>query len=181
MIVSASRGMPGRPSRSANSPSFITPERRKIGIFEMMNDRAHRNPSHRPWRGASPAHCATDRAPSVKATAPASSKQADLGDLGAFQAFGQRRRRQHPNAARVAGAAQQKIDDRRIVDRRIGVGRATIVVTPPAAAAAVARRDRLAMLGTGLADESAKIDEARRDDIAAAIDDLRMRRQSWRR
>ena len=37
--------------------------------------------------------------------------------------------------------------------------------------------DGLAMLGPGLADESAHVDEAGRDDIAGAIDDARVSRR----
>ena len=42
-------------------------------------------------------------------------------------------------------------------------------------------RDRLAMLGAGLADEGAHVDEARRHDVAAAIDDARIVGQARRR
>ena len=37
--------------------------------------------------------------------------------------------------------------------------------------------DRLAMLGARLADEGAHVDEARRDDVARAIDDARLGRR----
>ena len=37
--------------------------------------------------------------------------------------------------------------------------------------------DGLAMLGAGLADESAHVDEAGRDDVARAVDDPRLGRQ----
>ena len=47
-----------------------------------------------------------------------------------------------------------------------------MVVTPPAAAAWLAEAMRLAVLGAGLADEGAHVDQAGRDDVAAAIDDL---------
>ena len=48
----------------------------------------------------------------------------------------------------------------------------TMVVTPPAAAAWLAEAMRLAAFGAGLADEGAHVDQAGRDDLAAAVDDL---------
>ena len=45
-----------------------------------------------------------------------------------------------------------------------------MVVTPPAAAAWLAEAKRLAVAGAGLADEGAHVDEAGRDQLAAAVD-----------
>ncbi len=45
-----------------------------------------------------------------------------------------------------------------------------MVVTPPAAARLARRSKRLAMAGAGLADEGAHVDEAGRDQLAAAVD-----------
>ena len=80
----------------------------------------------------------------------------------------------------VARAPQDEVDHRGVVDRRIGVG-------PRDERRHAARRrggagagDRLAMLGAGLADEGAHVDKARRDDVAAAVDDPRLRRRAGR-
>ena len=48
----------------------------------------------------------------------------------------------------------------------------TMVVMPPAAAALACGRKGLAMAGAGLADEGAHVDQAGRDDLAGAVDDL---------
>ena len=45
-----------------------------------------------------------------------------------------------------------------------------MVVTPPAAAAWLAEAKRLAVVGAGLADEGAHVDQAGRDQLAAAVD-----------
>ena len=47
-----------------------------------------------------------------------------------------------------------------------------MVVTPPAAAAWLAEAKRFAMAGAGLADEGAHVDQAGRDQLAAAVDDV---------
>ena len=100
-------------------------------------------------------------------------EQADLGDLAPLEPLGQRRGRQHAHLGGGARAAQDEIDHGGIVDRRIGVG-------PRDQRRHAARRrggagagDRLAMLGAGLADEGAHVDQPGRDDVAAAIDDPR--------
>ena len=51
-------------------------------------------------------------------------------------------------------------------------GIVTIEVTPPAGRRLAGRSDRLAMFGARLADEDARIDEARQDARPAAVDDL---------
>ena len=101
-------------------------------------------------------------------------QQADLGDFRALEARRQGRRRQHPHAAGIARAAQQKIDNRRLVDRRIGIGAGKDCRDAACRRRQGRGRDRLAVFGAGLADEGPHVDEAGRDAIAAAIDDLRM-------
>ena len=98
-------------------------------------------------------------------------QQADLGDLAAFEPFGDGRRRQHPHARGVAGATLEEVDDRRFVDGRIGVGRRHDRRHAAGGGRRARRRDRLAMLGAGLADEDTHVDEARGDDVARTIDD----------
>ena len=100
-------------------------------------------------------------------------QEPDLGHLAAREPLGQGRRRAHVDDRRVAGAAQHEVDDGR--DRRatgLVSGMDTIVVTPPAAAAALALLQGLAVLGAGLADEGAHVDEAGREDLARAVDHL---------
>ena len=129
-------------------------------------------------RGACTRALRIDRGPSVKATAPACFQQADLGDLLAVEAAGESAATGRTRTtAGVARPAQQKIDDRRLVDRRIGVGPREDRRDAARRGRRRRRGDRLAMLGARLADEGAHVDEARRDDIAGAIDDMRVRRQ----
>ena len=107
-------------------------------------------------------------------------QQADLGDFRALEARRQGRRRKHPHAAGIARAAQEKIDDRRLVDRRIGIGPGKDRRDAACRRRQSRGRDRLAVLGTRLADEGPHVDEARRHAIAAAIDDPRMSREICR-
>ena len=72
----------------------------------------------------------------------------------------------------VARAAQHEIDDRRIVDHRIGVGLAHDGGDAAGRRRLARRRKRLAIFGAGLADEGAHVDQAGRDHAAVAIDDL---------
>ena len=77
----------------------------------------------------------------------------------------------------VARPAQDEVDHRGVVDRRIGVGPGDQRSHAPRGRGGAGAGDGLAMLGPGLADEGAHIDEARRNDVASAIDDPRVGRQ----
>ena len=94
-------------------------------------------------------------------------EQTDLGDLASLEALGQRRGRKDADLGVVARAAQDEVDDRRIVDRRIGVGAHDEARHAAGGGGGAGAGDRLAMLGARLADEGAHVDEARRDDVAA--------------
>ncbi len=83
--------------------------------------------------------------------------------------------------AGIARAAQQEVDHRRLVDRRRGVGAREDGGDAASGRGRRRRGDGLAMLGPRLADEGAHVDEAWRDDVAAAIDDARVRGQILRR
>jgi hypothetical protein len=116
---------------------------------------------------------ATARGPSKKGRGARLAKQSQFCDLAPFAPFGQRGHWQHTHAAGVAGAAQDEIHDGRVVDGG-GCGRRRENRGDAAGRRRQCRRrDGLAVLGAGLADEGQHIDEARRDDIAAAIDCLR--------
>ena len=71
-----------------------------------------------------------------------------------------------------ARAAQHEVDDRRIVDHRIGVGLAHDGGDATRGRGLARARKRLAILRPRLADEGAHVDEAGRDNEAVAIDDL---------
>ena len=91
--------------------------------------------------GERPAHRlrALDRArPVAEGDRAGLGEQADFRDLASFEPFGDRRRRLYAHASGVVGAAQDEVDDRGIIDRRMSVGTRARVVTPPAAAAALA-------------------------------------------
>ena len=99
-------------------------------------------------------------------------EQADLGHLLAFQALGQRRHRLHVHDRGVARAAQHEIDDRRIVDHRIGVGLADDGGDAAGGRGLARGGERLAIFGARLADEGAHVDQAGRDHAPVAVDDL---------
>ena len=99
-------------------------------------------------------------------------EQADLGHLLALEALGQRRHRMHMHDAGVAGAALDEVDDGRIVDGGRGVGLADDGGDAAGGRGLARRGDALAVLGAGLADEGAHVDQAGRDDVAAAVDHL---------
>ena len=99
-------------------------------------------------------------------------QQADLGHFFAGEALGQRRHRMHMHDRGVAGAAQHKVDGGRIVDRRRGVGLADDGGDAARGGRFAGRGERLAMAGARLADEGAHVDQARRNDLAVAIEDL---------
>src|SRR6202021_4227515 len=104
-------------------------------------------------------------------------KQADFGDLLAFEPLGQRRSGVDADLGGIARAAQDEVDDRGVVDRRIGVGTGHQRGHAPRGGGGAGAGDSLAMLGPWLANESPHVDEARRKDIAAAVDDRRLSRQ----
>ena len=103
-------------------------------------------------------------------------QQAKLRHFRAGEALGDRRRGQDAHAG-VAGAALEEVDHRGIVDRRRGVGPRD--QRRDAAGGGRRRRagDGLAMLGAGLADEHAHVDQPRRDHVAAAVDHPRALRR----
>ena len=57
-------------------------------------------------------------------------------------------------------------------------GMTTMVVTPPAAAAALAEFQRFAMLASGFPGEHPHVDQAGREHCAAAVHDLGVARQT---
>ena len=99
-------------------------------------------------------------------------QQAELGKLLAREAARHRRHRMDAHDRRVAGAAEHEIDQRRIVDHRIGVGHGDDGGDAAGGGGAARRLQRLAVLAARLADEDAHVDEAGQHGGAAAIDDL---------
>ena len=114
---------------------------------------------------------ATEFGPSVKAMAPASAQQADLRDLVAEEPLGQRGRGENADLCVVARASQDEVDDRRIVDGRVGVRAHHEGGHAARRGGRAGAGDGLTMLGARLADEAAHVDQARRDDVARAVDD----------
>ena len=104
-------------------------------------------------------------------------EQADFGDLLAFEPLGQGRGGVDADLGVVARAAQDEVDHGGVVDRRIGVGTRDKRGHAARGGGGAGAGDGLAMLGPGLADESAHVDEARRNDVARAVDDPRLGRQ----
>ena len=104
-------------------------------------------------------------------------EQADFGDLLAAEPLGQSGGGMDANLGVVARAAQDEVDHRGVVDRRIGVWAGDKRGHAARGGGGAGAGDGLAMLGPGLADESAHVDEAGRDDVALAVDDPRLGRQ----
>ncbi len=108
-------------------------------------------------------------------------EEADLGRLAAGEALRQRRHRQHADTRRVAGAAQQEVDEGGVVDDRIGV-RLDHDRGDAAGRRREARaRQRLAVFVARLAGVDEHVDEARRGDEPTGLDDLGPVRNRGRR
>ena len=114
----------------------------------------------------------TVRRPSVKPTAPASRKQPELGHLAPGEAPRQRGHRIDAHFRLVAGAPGDEVDQRDVVDHRIGIGHGDDGGDAAGRRGLAGRGERLAMLGARLADEDAHVDQAGRHDRAPAVDDL---------
>src|SRR5579871_1676499 len=76
-----------------------------------------------------------------------------------------------PNLGVIAGAAQDEVDHRGVVDRWVGVGTRDKRGDSARGGSGAGAGDRFAMLGPGLADERSHIDKAGRNDITLAVDD----------
>ena len=103
-------------------------------------------------------------------------QQTELGHLAAEEPLGQGRRRIDAHLRLVAGAPGDEIDQRDVVDHRVGVRHGDDGRDPAGCRRLSGRGEGLAMLGAGLADEDAHVDEAGRHDRALAVDDLGSRR-----
>ena len=101
---------------------------------------------------------------------PGFEQQAELGDLLAFQPLGQGGAGEHVDDSLVAGAALDEIDDRGIVDHRIGVRAADHRGDAAGGGSLRAGAERLAEFGAGLTEEGAQVDKAGRQDLALGID-----------
>jgi hypothetical protein len=97
-------------------------------------------------------------------------EQPDLGHLLAEQALGRGGHGVHVDERRVAGASQDEIDERDIVDDGIGIGHAGDRGDAARRRGAARCRERLAMLVSGFAGRDHHVDEARRKDETRAID-----------
>ena len=77
----------------------------------------------------------------------------------------------NPDPGVVASASQNEVDDRGIVDRRIGVGTHDKRGHAACGCGGAGAGDGLAMLCPGLANKSPHVDEAWRNDVTLAVDD----------
>ena len=118
--------------------------------------------------------------PSEKATAPASRSRPISAISSPGEPLGDRRARQDADAG-VARAAFEEVHHGGIVHRRRRVGPRDQRRDPARRGGSAGAGDGLAMLGARLADEGAHVDETRRDDVAAAIDDQRAVGRGFRR
>ncbi len=99
-------------------------------------------------------------------------QQADLGHRLASEALGECRRRCYPHLCGSGGAAQDEVDQRRLVDHRLGV-RHHDDGGDAAGQRGVARRfQRLAIFAARLAGEDARVDQSRRQYQTFGIDHL---------
>ena len=163
--------MPRRPSLVATSPSFITPSLASVGILEVVHDQraeilgVGEHVAHD--LGAGEARLAVG-----KGDGAGLAQQADLAHLLAQEALGHGRHGMHVDEGGVARAPQDEIDQRHVVDHRIGVGHADDGGDAARGGGAARGRQRLAMLVARLAGKHHHVDEAGRQHAAVAIDDL---------
>ena len=99
-------------------------------------------------------------------------QQADLGHLLAAHALGQRRHRVDVDDRGVAGAAQDEIDGRRIIDHGRGIGLADDGGDAAGGGGLACGCKGFAVAGAGLADKGTHVDQSGRNDLAGAIDDV---------
>ncbi len=120
---------------------------------------------------------ATEWGPSQKAIAPASASSPISAISSPLSPLGQGGGGVDADLGVVARAAQDEVDHRGVVDRRIGVGARDKTRHATGGGGRAGAGKGLAMLSPRLADEGAHIDEARGNDVALAVDDPRLSRQ----
>ncbi len=98
-------------------------------------------------------------------------EQADLGHLLALEPLGHRRHGVHVHDGVVAGAALDEIDERHLIDDRVGLRHDNHGGDAAGSGGMAGGLQRLAMLKAGLAGEHLRIDEPRGEDVPLAVDD----------
>ena len=170
-MVSAAAGTPRSPSLVATSPSFITPSWANVGIFQMMHDQrteilgVGQHVAHH--LGAGEARFAVGEGYRAGAA-----QKPDLAHLLAEQPLGHGGHGMDVDERRVAGAPQDEIDQRHVVDHRVGIRHADDCGDAAGRSGAARGGQGLAMLVAGLAGEHHHVDEAGDKHKAGAIDDL---------
>ena len=101
-------------------------------------------------------------------------QEPDLGHLLALQALGHRRHGMHVDLRRVARAAHDEVDQRNVVDDRLGVWHADDGGDAAGGSSTARGGQRFAVLVARLAGEHEHIDEAWRENVAGAVDELRV-------
>ena len=104
-------------------------------------------------------------------------QEAHLGQLAPLETLGRRRVGMHLGEPDLAGASGQELDDRDIVDRRVGVRQRHHRCDPARRGGPPAALDRFQVLGTGLAQLHAHIDEPRRQAQPLGIHPLGIARR----
>ncbi len=99
-------------------------------------------------------------------------QEADLSQFAAGQTLGRGGVGVDLGELHFAGAAGEKLDDRDVIDRRLGVGQRHHRGDPTGSGGLTAALDRLHVLGAGLAQLDAHVDEAGREAEPREIDDL---------
>ena len=99
-------------------------------------------------------------------------QQPDLGQLAPLQPLGRGGIGVDLGELHLARAPRQELDDRDVVDRRLGIRQRHHRRDPAGRRRLAAALDQLHVLGAGLAQLHAHIDEARREAQPGEIDDL---------
>jgi hypothetical protein len=99
-------------------------------------------------------------------------QQPELGHLFALEALGQGCGRMHLDNSLVARQPLDEIDQRDIVDHRVGVGHHDDRGDPALGRSPACRGDGFAVLGAWFADMHAGIDQARHGDQSATVFDF---------
>ena len=144
----------------------------EVGVLGVVHDQRIEIARVRSSRGASPARWRRSWCASVKATAPAALSRPISASSWPLRPLVSAAIGCTLHDRGVARAAHDEVDRRRIVDRRRGVGPADDRGDAAGRGRLARGRERLAMFGAGFADEGPHVDEAGRDDLAAAVDDL---------
>ena len=168
---SASAGMPDSPSTSDTVPSCITPLWDNSGTSRWSRIGRSNIRQYSSARRSS-SELLIERSASVKPTAPAPFKVADLGQLVPFPVFADASQHEDIAVVRALRLVSHEFHDRRGIDRRLGVGKASQRSEASHESGCRPRGNRLVRLASRLPQLGVDVDQAGRDNPASGVDHL---------